>query len=67
MLCCPNCGYKDIGKIGMNHFYCWHCFVEFRVSGNKLTSVSQVEEDGTLHSLNDLFIDQEQQTPQTSL
>ncbi|MFA7746338.1 hypothetical protein AB8738_13665, partial [Salinicoccus roseus] len=23
MLVCPNCKSKDIGKIGVNQYYCW--------------------------------------------
>lgn len=54
---CPNCGSKDIGKIGTNQYYCWNCFVELSVSGDQVSSIFQVEEDGTLQSLNDLFFD----------
>lgn len=58
LLSCPNCDCKDIGKIGTNQYYCWRCFVELSVSGDKITSIYQVEEDGSLHSLNDLFFDE---------
>lgn len=51
---CPNCNSKDIGKIGSHQFYCWGCFIELTVNGEKM-SVYQVEEDGTLSSLDDLF------------
>lgn len=53
---CPNCNSKDIGKIGSHQFYCWGCFIELTVNGEKM-SVYQVEEDGTLSSLDDLFFD----------
>ncbi|MEN2765896.1 hypothetical protein [Ornithinibacillus xuwenensis] len=55
---CPNCSSKDIGKIGSQQFYCWNCFVELSVTGNELT-VHQVESDGSLSSLNDLFTEEE--------
>ncbi len=55
---CPNCGGKDIGKIGTNQYYCWNCFVEMSLVGNQVSSIYQVEEDGSLHSLNDLFFDE---------
>lgn len=55
---CPNCSSKDIGKIGSQQYYCWNCFVEMSVSGNELT-VHQVEADGSLSSLNDLFTEEE--------
>ncbi|OWA36554.1 hypothetical protein B9G55_00225 [Saccharibacillus sp. O16] len=51
---CPNCSSKDIGKIGSHQFYCWSCFIELTVNGGKM-SVYQVEKDGTLSSLDDLF------------
>ncbi|MBO8173467.1 MAG: hypothetical protein H0Z33_16485 [Bacillaceae bacterium] len=59
MIRCPNCNSSDIGKIGANQYYCWDCFVELSVSGDEITSIYQVEEDGTLDSLNDLFFETE--------
>ncbi len=58
MLICPNCKCKDIGKIGVNQYYCWGCFIELTLSKDKI-STHQVEEDGTLSSLDDLFSDDE--------
>lgn len=55
---CPNCASKDIGKIGAQNYYCWSCFVEMTVVNNELT-VHQIEADGSLSSLNDLFSDEE--------
>ncbi len=60
MLRCPNCRTHDLGKIGSNQFYCWGCFIELSVADGKITSIHQVEEDGTLSSLNDLFFDRNQ-------
>ncbi len=54
---CPNCMRKDIGKIGVNQFYCWNCCIELMIQKGKV-HISQVEEDGTLSSLDDLFYDQ---------
>lgn len=54
MLKCPNCHSKDIGKIGINQYYCWSCFIELSLSKGVI-STHQVEEDGTLSSLDDLF------------
>lgn len=59
VLRCPNCNSKDIGKIGSHQFYCWNCFIELSVNGDKIKSVFQVEEDGTLSSLDDLFVEDE--------
>lgn len=55
---CPNCNRKDIGKIGIDQFYCWNCFVEMTVSGNECT-IQQVKKDGSLRSMDDLFTEQE--------
>ncbi|USK84188.1 hypothetical protein LIT35_17400 [Peribacillus asahii] len=51
---CPNCRSKDVGKIGVNQYYCWGCFIEMSLA-NGLISTHQVEEDGSLSSLDDLF------------
>lgn len=48
-LICPNCHSKDIGKIGINQYYCWNCFIELSVS-NGMIHTHQVEEDGSLSS-----------------
>lgn len=54
MMRCPNCNEKNIGKIGAQQYYCWTCFIEMAVINNELT-VHQVEADGSLSSLNDIF------------
>ena len=41
---CPVCGSKEIGKIGIDQFYCWDCLVEF----NSDKQAFQVTEDGVL-------------------
>jgi hypothetical protein len=55
---CPNCQSHDLGKVGSNQLYCWHCFVELTVENNQILQIYQVEEDGSLTSLNDLFFDE---------
>jgi hypothetical protein len=64
VLRCPNCNSKDIGKIGTNQYYCWGCFIELNIVGDKM-NVFQVEEDGSLSSLNDLFFEEENQVHAT--
>lgn len=54
MFNCPNCHSKDIGKIGINQYYCWNCFIELSLSQGMINT-HQVEEDGSLSSLDDLF------------
>jgi hypothetical protein len=55
---CPNCKSIDVGKIGVNQYYCWNCFIEMTISKGQINT-HQVEEDGTLSSLDDLFSDDE--------
>ncbi|MCJ7841783.1 hypothetical protein MUB24_12925 [Lederbergia sp. NSJ-179] len=57
MMKCPNCQSKDLGKIGVNQYYCWNCFIELSI-GNETIHTHQVEEDGSLSSLDDLFDEQ---------
>ncbi len=57
---CPNCSSKDIGKIGVNQYYCWNCFVELSIQKG-IMHVHQVEEDGVLSSLDDLFSEEDRQ------
>ena len=54
MLKCPNCKSKDVGKIGINQYYCWNCFIELTLVEG-LIKTHQVEEDGSLSSFDDLF------------
>jgi len=55
---CPNCKRKNLGKIGVNQYYCWDCFIELTLQKDRL-SLSQVEEDGSLTTLDDLFEEHE--------
>lgn len=55
---CPNCKRKDLGKIGSQQYYCWNCFIEIAVV-NEEVEIHQIESDGSLSSLNDLFTDEE--------
>ncbi|MBU9712531.1 DUF2797 domain-containing protein [Evansella tamaricis] len=57
---CPNCKGKDIGKIGTNQYYCWNCFIELSISDGRFC-LHQVEMDGSLSSLDDLFEETERQ------
>jgi len=41
---CPSCGSKATGKIGVDQFYCWDCFMEFNQEGE----IFEVAEDGSL-------------------
>ncbi|WP_124727949.1 hypothetical protein [Staphylospora marina] len=58
MLRCPNCHSIDLGIVGTHQLYCWHCFIEMTTDGERISAVYQVEEDGSLTSLNDLFLDE---------
>ncbi|MFC4618106.1 hypothetical protein ACFO4N_05105 [Camelliibacillus cellulosilyticus] len=55
---CPNCKSKNLGKIGVNQYYCWECFIELTLSNGRL-SLNQIEADGSLTILDDLFEEDE--------
>ncbi|TGA99534.1 hypothetical protein E4665_04205 [Sporolactobacillus shoreae] len=57
---CPNCSSSNIGKLSANQFYCWNCFIELTLENGRLL-LNQVEEDGTLTTLDDLFSESERQ------
>ncbi|SFT12813.1 hypothetical protein [Paenibacillus sp. BC26] len=59
---CINCNSIDIGRIGPHQYFCWNCCIEMSLHGEKL-DVYQVEKDGSLSSLNDLFLPQEVDLP----
>lgn len=44
---CPVCGGKSTGKVGVDQYYCWDCFVEFRRQGSEI-QIFDVAEDGSL-------------------
>ncbi len=54
MFICPNCKSRNIGKVGTNQYYCWDCYIELTVDGDHL-SMYEVEKDGSLSSLDDIF------------
>ncbi|MBH0229968.1 hypothetical protein LCL89_01190 [Halobacillus yeomjeoni] len=54
---CPNCNSKNLGKIGTEQYYCWNCFLELSFEDGKM-NINQIEEDGSLSSLNDIFYQQ---------
>jgi hypothetical protein len=47
---CPICGGKATGKVGVNHFYCWDCCVEYRLEKEGI-QIFEIDEDGSLVSL----------------
>ncbi len=50
---CPACQSVDVGKVGANQYFCWHCCVEFRMTGKKRYRLYSIEDDGTLTSLDE--------------
>lgn len=61
---CPNCRNRNIGIIGPDQYYCWDCFIELSIQNNIL-HLHEVEADGTLSSLDDLFSDEERRLEQS--
>lgn len=43
---CPVCGGRAVGRVGMEQYYCWTCFMEYHY-GNEV-KVYTVSEDGSL-------------------
>lgn len=52
MQSCPNCGSREVGRIGSDHYYCHDCCVEMSELEGGLV-IHQVEEDGTLIQIDD--------------
>lgn len=46
-MACPDCGSRQVGKIGAHHYFCWNCCVEFSRRRNGW-EVFQVDNDGIL-------------------
>jgi len=44
---CPVCGGKAVGRVGMDRYYCWDCFLEYQLYGGEV-KVYAVSEDGSL-------------------
>ncbi|HHY06768.1 MAG TPA: hypothetical protein GX532_07340 [Clostridia bacterium] len=44
---CPLCGSRAVGKVGIEQYYCWDCFIEYQYQGNN-TRLYVVEADGNL-------------------
>ena len=49
-MACPVCGGSIVGRIGLNQYYCWDCFVEFTIVNGQVQAY-KVEADGTLISI----------------
>lgn len=44
---CPVCSGKAVGRVGLDQFYCWNCFLEYQIKGEKI-KIFSVAEDGSL-------------------
>nr|WP_253288729.1 hypothetical protein [Amphibacillus sp. MSJ-3] len=55
---CINCQSKNLGKIAPDHYYCWNCYIELRKKQD-IFHVHEVDLDGSLLSLDDLFTEAE--------
>jgi reverse gyrase len=53
---CPVCGGRQIGKVGIEQYYCWDCCVEFNSNSDKVV-VYNLEEDGSLIAWEDFYAD----------
>ena len=44
---CPICAGKSVGRVGVEQFYCWNCYLEYQIQGENIR-VFSVAEDGSL-------------------
>ncbi|MCR4442040.1 MAG: hypothetical protein QHH10_07500 [Peptococcaceae bacterium] len=44
---CPVCSGKAVGRVGIDRYYCWNCFLEYQLYGSEVRIYS-VSEDGSL-------------------
>lgn len=47
---CPVCNGVQTGKVGIDQYYCWNCFIEFSFHKGCL-EIYEVAEDGSLINL----------------
>ncbi len=48
---CPVCNGNAVGKVGVEQFYCWNCFIEFSTLKEEV-QIYEVAEDGSLLEFN---------------
>ena len=44
---CPICGGRSTGKVGLDHYFCWDCCLEYRRE-KEGAQVFTIDEDGSL-------------------
>jgi len=44
---CPICGGRAVGRVGVDQYYCWNCYLEYQIQGDSV-KVFSVAEDGSL-------------------
>ncbi|MHB1407587.1 MAG: hypothetical protein ACYCV0_18605 [Desulfitobacteriaceae bacterium] len=54
---CPVCGGRAIGKVGVEQFYCWDCYVEFTTQEDRVV-IYDLAEDGSLVAWDEPIMDQ---------
>lgn len=58
---CPVCGGRQIGKVGVEQYYCWDCCVEFNNNTDRVV-VYDLDEDGSLVAWEDFSIENQEVT-----
>ena len=53
---CPVCSGRQLGKVGVEQYYCWNCCIEFNSHTDKVV-VYDLDEDGSLVAWDDFNID----------
>lgn len=49
---CPVCDGNAVGKVGVEQYYCWNCFIEFNTTKDNV-EIFEVAEDGSLLAYNE--------------
>ena len=56
---CPVCVGRQIGKVGVEQYYCWNCCIEFNSNTDKVV-VYDLDEDGALVAWDDFNLDSQE-------
>jgi len=56
---CPVCGGRQLGKVGVEQYYCWNCCIEFNSNTDKVV-VYDLDEDGTLVAWEDFNLESQE-------
>ncbi len=56
---CPVCAGRQLGKVGVEQYYCWNCCVEFNSHTDNMV-VYDLDEDGSLVAWDDFVFESQE-------